>query len=81
MHMVRLGCLLTDAGHTPVNASDKTLDNYKVDNLKVIDFSNTKSMKEQIEKNAELREMEETVLVGPDNIIFNARPKPTDLQK
>ena len=66
------GCMATF-----VNASDKP-ENYKVDNLKVIDFSNTKSMKEQIEKNAELREMEETVLVSPDNI-FNAKPKPTDL--
>ena len=46
--------------------------------MKVIDFSNTKSMQEQIEKTSELMSMEETILINPDNI-FNIRIKPNDL--
>nr|DAJ52649.1 MAG TPA: hypothetical protein [Caudoviricetes sp.] len=66
------GCLATY-----INA-DEDQSKYELQNMKVIDFSNTKSMQEQIEKTSELMSMEETILINPDNI-FNIRIKPNDL--
>ena len=54
------------------------VDDYRIENLKVIDFSNTKSIKEQIEKNSALREMESSVLTIVDRE-FKPPIKPTDL--
>lgn len=66
------GCMVTF-----VNA-DPDQSKYDINTMKVIDFSNAKSMKEQIEKSSELRSMEDTILLNLDNI-FNIRIKPTDL--
>lgn len=66
------GCMATF-----VNA-DEDQSKYEIDNIKIIDFSNTTSMQEQIEKTSELMAMEETILINPDNI-FNIRIKPNDL--
>lgn len=53
-------------------------ENYNIDNIKIIDFSNTSSLKEQIEKNASLREMEASVLTTADRV-FKPIIKPTDM--
>lgn len=58
--------------------ADEDQSKYEIDNIKIIDFSNTTSMQEQIEKTSELMAMEETILINPDNI-FNIRIKPNDL--
>ena len=60
-----------------INA-DKDQDKYALENMKIIDFANAKSMQDQIEKSSELRSMEETILINPDNI-FHVRIKPNDL--
>jgi len=59
-------------------SADKDQSKYELENMKIIDFSNAKSMQDQIEKSSELRSMEETILINPDNI-FNVRIKPNDL--
>ncbi len=59
-------------------SADKDQSKYELDTMKIIDFSNAKSMQDQIEKSSELRSMEETILINPDNI-FNVRIKPNDL--
>lgn len=70
------GVIIDGALYRYISKGD--VDKYKSENVEMIDFSNTRSMKEQIEKNRKLREMEESVLITPDKI-FKPVIKPTDL--
>lgn len=46
---------------------DDIIESYRINNLRVIDFNDVKSMKEQIIKNQELKEMESSTLMSEDN--------------
>ena len=58
-----------------------TPDEYKNDpqyqSKNIIDFDNVSSLKESIEKQAELEQAERSILISPDNI-FTPVPQPTD---
>lgn len=46
---------------------DDIIESYRINNLRVIDFNDVKSMRDQIIKNQELKEMESSTLMSEDN--------------
>ena len=55
----------------------QTGDEFKKENLDIIDFSNTKSIQDFMEKNSQIRQMEENILTDVDSV-FAPRIDPND---